>query len=144
MPLFIGRRRRLTGPVKSALPTPAHADGKRLRRQRIDKALHALIISAMRPRRLDRRTREVLVTAVGDSASFEFWREFLTGAEDRKSVAALEKDVWIDNWNQDPKPFVWRKTAEEMLVSSPIYIEDSRTSTLVQRKSTRLYHMCCC
>lgn len=144
MPLFIGRRRRLTGPVKSALPTPpAHADGKRLRRQRIDKAYTR---SSFQPCvHASRSTdREVLVTAVGDSASFEFWREFLTGAEDRKSVAALEKDVWIDNWNQDPKPFVWRKTAEEMLVSSPIYIEDSRTSTLVQRKSTRLYHMCCC
>lgn len=28
-------------------------------------------------------TREVLGTAVGDSASFEFWREFLTGLKAR-------------------------------------------------------------
>ena len=41
-----------------------------------------------------------------------------------KSVAALEKDVriWIDNWNQDPKPFVWRKTAEEILDSLAKYM----------------------
>jgi transposase len=29
-----------------------------------------------------------------------------------KSVAALNKDIenWIENWNSDPKPFVWKKT----------------------------------
>jgi hypothetical protein len=31
-----------------------------------------------------------------------------------------------------------------MLDSSPIYVEDFRAGTLVQRKSTRLHHMCCC
>jgi transposase-like protein/transposase len=41
-----------------------------------------------------------------------------------KSVAALEKDVrdWIANWNQDPKPFAWTKTAEEILDSLHKYI----------------------
>jgi hypothetical protein len=41
-----------------------------------------------------------------------------------KSVVALENDVrtWIDNWNQDPKPFVWRKTAEEILDSLTKYM----------------------
>ncbi len=41
-----------------------------------------------------------------------------------KSVAALEKDVksWIENWNADPKPFVWRKTAEEILDSLAKYM----------------------
>jgi hypothetical protein len=41
-----------------------------------------------------------------------------------KSVAALEKDVreWITNWNEDPKPFVWTKTAEEILNSLHKYI----------------------
>ena len=41
-----------------------------------------------------------------------------------KSVAALEKDVreWIKNWNEDPKPFVWTKTAEEILNSLHKYI----------------------
>jgi transposase len=34
-----------------------------------------------------------------------------------RSVTELEADVeaWIDAWNDDPKPFVWNKTAEEIL-----------------------------
>jgi transposase len=41
-----------------------------------------------------------------------------------KSVQALEKDVrdWIKIWNQDPKPFAWTKTAEEILDSLARYI----------------------
>jgi transposase-like protein/transposase len=41
-----------------------------------------------------------------------------------KSVTALEKDVrdWIANWSQDPKPFAWTKTAEEILDSLNKYI----------------------
>ena len=53
----------------------------------------------------------------------ERWFGFLTDQLLRrgvhKSVAALEKDVreWIKTWNEDPKPFVWKKTAEEILDS---------------------------
>ena len=45
-----------------------------------------------------------------------------------KSLQALEKDIreWIKLWNADPKPFVWKKTAEEILTSLSRYI--SRTS----------------
>jgi transposase len=41
-----------------------------------------------------------------------------------KSVQALEKDIreWIKLWNADPKPFVWKKTAEEILTSLGRYI----------------------
>ena len=41
-----------------------------------------------------------------------------------RSVVALEKDVrqWIKNWNEDPKPFVWTKTAEDILQSLSKYI----------------------
>ena len=41
-----------------------------------------------------------------------------------KSVVALEKDVreWIASWNQDPRPFAWTKTAEEILDSLHKYI----------------------
>jgi transposase len=41
-----------------------------------------------------------------------------------KSVAALENDVrnWIKAWNDDPKPFRWTKTAEEILQSLQKYI----------------------
>ena len=41
-----------------------------------------------------------------------------------KSVVALERDVreWIKTWNQDPKPSVWTKTAEDILQSLSKYI----------------------
>ncbi|WP_223838816.1 hypothetical protein [Saccharopolyspora pogona] len=58
----------------------------------------------------------------------ERWFGFLTDQLLRrgvhKSVAALEKDVreWIKGWNEDPKPFVWKKTAEEILDSLARYI----------------------
>jgi hypothetical protein len=34
-----------------------------------------------------------------------------------RSVKDLEADVtaWIEAWNADPKPFVWLKTADEIL-----------------------------
>jgi hypothetical protein len=34
-----------------------------------------------------------------------------------KNVQALEKDIrtWIKTWNEDPKPFAWTKTADEIL-----------------------------
>ncbi|MFE3229195.1 IS630 family transposase, partial [Nocardia sp. NPDC059228] len=42
-----------------------------------------------------------------------------------KSVAALDKDIttWIEHWNSNPKPFVWRKTAEEILESLAKYLQ---------------------
>jgi transposase len=41
-----------------------------------------------------------------------------------QSVVALENDVreWIKNWNQNPTPFVWTKTAEDILQSLSKYI----------------------
>jgi transposase len=40
------------------------------------------------------------------------------------SVVALENDVrqWIKNWNDNPKPFVWTKTAEDILQSLSKYM----------------------
>lgn len=34
-----------------------------------------------------------------------------------RSVTALAADIrdWVEQWNQNPKPFVWHKTAEEIL-----------------------------
>jgi transposase len=36
-----------------------------------------------------------------------------------KNIQALEADIrtWIKGWNEDPKPFIWTKTAEEILDS---------------------------
>ena len=41
-----------------------------------------------------------------------------------KSVAALENDVrdWITAWNDNPKPFRWTKTADEILDSLAKYM----------------------
>src|ERR671911_667808 len=40
-----------------------------------------------------------------------------------RSVAALNADIraWIDNWNDNPKPFVWTKTADQILDSIARY-----------------------
>lgn len=36
---------------------------------------------------------------------------------DHRSVQALEADIrsWITTWNENPKPFIWTKTAEQIL-----------------------------
>jgi hypothetical protein len=57
----------------------------------------------------------------------EQWFAFLTSQLIRrgvhKSVQALEADIraWIKIWNDDPRPFVWKKTAEEILDSLARY-----------------------
>jgi len=40
------------------------------------------------------------------------------------SVAALEADIraWIDTWNENPRPFAWTKTADEILNSLAKYL----------------------
>jgi transposase len=51
----------------------------------------------------------------------ERWFAELTNRKLRRSahrsVTALETDIrkWINEWNKDPKPFVWTKTADEIL-----------------------------
>src|SRR6266540_22757 len=45
-----------------------------------------------------------------------------------KSVPALEADIraWIDTWNENPRPYVWTKTADEILDSIAAFCQ--RTS----------------
>ncbi len=58
----------------------------------------------------------------------ERWSGYLTAQMIRrgvhKSVQALEAGIcaWIENWNQNPRPFTWTKTAEEILDSLAKYI----------------------
>jgi transposase len=58
----------------------------------------------------------------------ERWFGYLTDKKIRrgvhKSVQALEADIrqWIEHWNEDPKPFAWVKTAEEILNSLAEYL----------------------
>jgi transposase len=42
-----------------------------------------------------------------------------------RSVRALNADIraWIDTWNDDPKPFVWTKTADQILESIARYCQ---------------------
>ena len=42
-----------------------------------------------------------------------------------RSVTGLEADIrkWINEWNKDPKPFVWTKTADEILETLAAYCE---------------------
>jgi transposase len=59
----------------------------------------------------------------------ERWFGYLTDQKIRrgahKSVQALEADIrgWIKTWNEDPKPFVWKKSAEEILDSLARYLQ---------------------
>jgi hypothetical protein len=41
-----------------------------------------------------------------------------------KSVQALEAGIraWIENWNANPRPFAWTKTADEILYSLAKYL----------------------
>jgi transposase len=40
-----------------------------------------------------------------------------------RSVTELERDIraWINEWNKDPKPFIWIKTADEILETLAAY-----------------------
>jgi transposase len=58
----------------------------------------------------------------------ERWFAELTNRKLRRSahrsVAELEADIraWIEAWNEDPRPFVWTKTADEILESLAGYL----------------------
>ena len=48
-----------------------------------------------------------------------------------RSVADLKDDIeqWVKLWNDDPRPYVWTKTADQILESLAAYcqrINDSR------------------
>jgi transposase len=59
----------------------------------------------------------------------ERWFAELTNRKLRRSahrtVAALEADVaaWIEAWNADPKPFIWTKTADQILETLAAYCQ---------------------
>jgi transposase len=59
----------------------------------------------------------------------ERWFAHLTEQKIRrgahKSVQALEADIraWVKSWNDDPKPFIWKKTADEILDSLSRYLQ---------------------
>jgi transposase len=64
----------------------------------------------------------------------ERWFAELTNRKLRRSadrsVAELEADLtaWIAAWNDDPKPFVWTKTADESLANLASYLQRTNDS----------------
>jgi transposase len=50
---------------------------------------------------------------------FAYITDQLIRRGDHRSVQALEADIraWVKAWNEDPKPFIWTKTAEQILTS---------------------------
>ena len=58
----------------------------------------------------------------------ERWFSELTTKWLRRGTHTSVKDLkdsintWVENWNQDPKPFMWRKTADEILDNLASYI----------------------
>lgn len=59
----------------------------------------------------------------------ERWFGLLTDQQLRrgvhKSIQALEKDIrdWIASWNENPRPFAWTKTADEILERLTTYLQ---------------------
>ena len=59
----------------------------------------------------------------------ERWFGLLTDKKIRrgahKNLQALERDIraWITQWNNDPKPFVWTKDADEILQRLAAYLD---------------------
>ena len=59
-----------------------------------------------------------------------------------RSVRELNTDIrnWIETWNENPRPYVWTKTADQILESIARYcgrINDSPTLNLVEQDDSR-------
>jgi transposase/transcriptional regulator with XRE-family HTH domain len=50
---------------------------------------------------------------------FAYLTQDLLQRSDHRSVHALERDLrsWVETWNENPRPFIWTKTAEQILES---------------------------
>src|SRR5690349_13780724 len=92
---------------------------------------------------LARRPRfHVHFTPTGSSwmNQVERWFGLLTGKLIRRgvhtSVQALENDIreWVATWNDNPRPFAWTKTADEILNSLADYLAKLGTAHPVNRQ----------
>ncbi len=80
--------------------------------------LHHSLRSRLRVLRLVRvRQSANLARSAGPSTA--------TGTCPHTSVQALENDIreWIATWNDNPRPFTWTKTADEILSSLADYLD---------------------
>src|SRR5262249_60842489 len=71
----------------------------------------------------------------------EAWFGLLTDKLIRRgvhaSVQALENDIrdWIATWNENPRPFTWTKTADEILNSLADYLTKLGASAPITGKT---------
>jgi hypothetical protein len=65
-------------------------------------------------------TRPTPTGSTRSSRWFAYLTDDLLRRSDHRSVHALENDIrtWVTAWNENPKPFIWVKTAEEILQST--------------------------
>ncbi len=58
------------------------------------------------------------------------------------SVHALAADIraWVDTWNDNPKPFVWHKTADEILERLGRYCADVTNTELAKRNNVTAHY----
>ena len=56
---------------------------------------------------------------------FAFVTADLLQRSDHRSVQALEADIrkWVTAWNEDPQPFIWTKTAEQIIESLKRFLQ---------------------
>jgi transposase/transcriptional regulator with XRE-family HTH domain/transposase-like protein len=61
---------------------------------------------------------------------FAYLTQDLLQRSDHRSVQALEKDIrdWVAGWNENPQPFIWTKTAEQILESLSRFLQRVTTS----------------
>ena len=89
-----------------------------------------------RPRTVTDEQVEKMITATleqeppaGTRTNLERWSAEFTNRKLRRSVdrsvTELETDIrkWINEWNKDPRLFVWTKTADEILETLATYCE---------------------
>lgn len=60
---------------------------------------------------------------------------------DHRGVQELEKDLrdWVTTWNENPKPFIWTKTADQILKSLGDYRNDLTTQDTRTSESLIVY-----
>jgi site-specific recombinase XerD len=94
-------------------------------------ARHSRVIASLQAH-LHRLKRHQEPDIKGDTSQgrlIERWFAELTNRKLRRSahrsVTELEDDIrkWINEWNKDPRPFVWTKTADEILETLAAYCE---------------------
>ena len=58
-----------------------------------------------------------IITTSGSRCRFAYLTEDLLQRGDHRSVHALESDIrgWVKAWNDNPRPFIWTKSAEDIL-----------------------------